>query len=135
MPETFWAWLAGFIDGDGHLGIYPAGATLEIVNVDTETLKWIHDTLGFGYYSPLQTNGGRQRQPWKWGCYGNGLRVVLPRIIPYLRVKHERAVLLLEYVERFKHPGKKRTEEELAVRQELKERIAVLNKRSYAGLA
>lgn len=131
LSETFWAWLAGFIDGDGHMGVYPAGATLEIVNTDLVTLEWLQTTLGYGSITKLTPGSGRQRQAYKWSCYAKGMRVVLPKILPYLRTKHDRAVLLLEFLDRAR-PGKKRSPEELAARKDLKERIAALNRRSYS---
>lgn len=54
LPETFWAWLAGFVDGDGTIVFERIKQTpnvriaLSIAQKDRRPLDWIREKLGTG---------------------------------------------------------------------------------------
>ena len=99
LPETFWAYLAAFIDGEGSVSMCQNGPRLIISNTDLSVLEWIKNSLGAGYIQVLQRKGRLSVKP----CYNltfgsNPIRTILPRVIPYMRIKRRRAELLIEYL-------------------------------------
>ena len=100
-PENFWPWLAGFIDGEGTLQVWRHDnggyigyrPNLSITNNSRETLEFIESVLGAG--------GIRRgdRKVWHYVVTANTLRSVLPKILPFLRVKKRQAELLQEYLD------------------------------------
>src|SRR2546427_2804199 len=101
------SYLAGLIDGDGHIGLhrrrtdrtrsgYNYQAHVEIASVDEQFLREVQQLIGGGCWKRKQ-QGFKSHKP----CYHltitpNTLRRVLPIITPHLRLKRERALALLE---------------------------------------
>lgn len=100
--EFDWAWLAGFMDGEGYFGlitriigkkrIYPQ-VQIQVSQKDELVIGWIHqnwggriDTPGENYWRVSWTN---QKDVARM-CRG---------VLPYLKVKKNRAELLLSYCE------------------------------------
>ena len=140
-----WGYLAGLIDGEGHISItrsdkpeyrtqrgtmklYPCpvryGLVVAVSNTDIRLVKWLKETFGGSY------NGGRpfKKHPnWKpkyqWNVCGNkDKELFLLALLPYLVLKREQAIIALEFV-------RLRNEKAPEKRQELYERNIVLNKR------
>ncbi len=98
MTETEWAWLAGFIDGEGTIAIYQNGPRMVIANTDLETLEWIQASTGFGY---IQENTKREMatKPCYLLSFGShAIRAMLPKLIPHLRCTRSKAEDLLAYM-------------------------------------
>ena len=104
------AYLAGLIDGEGCIGIAKSSkqfrhdARLTIGMTDGEYLTALADELGIGY---LYSQKRAQRPGWKRRtCLSFGAtacRILLPCVLPYLRLKRRQAELLLEYLELAAH--------------------------------
>jgi len=99
--QTFWAWLAGFMDGDGYFQLtkhktphakngYQWVPLIAITQKQISVLEFIKNQLGFGYISKCKRKAPRlmitQRKA-RW---------LLPKVLPHLRVKREKARLLYE---------------------------------------
>ncbi len=84
QPDTYWAWLAGFVDGDGSIGTYVNNGyptiRLSIAQKDRLVLEEIRQDLGVGSISGTLLVLGPA-----------ATREVLRRMMPYLRVKRFRA--------------------------------------------
>jgi len=92
LPETFWAYFAGFIDGEGSITMCQNGPRLIVSNNHRDTLEWFKNSLG-GFGS-ITTNG--KCNNLNYGS--NAIRAILPKVIPYLRIKRKRAEILLGYL-------------------------------------
>lgn len=96
LHPTFWAYLAGLVDGEGSLGIYPKYVRLDIANTDCATLRALRDALGCGY---VQTAHHARHRPCCHLLFGaNALRWMLPELMPFLRIKRPLAELLNTYL-------------------------------------
>lgn len=112
MAEISWQYLAGFIDGEGCLGIarrkrrkeYNAHAWyfqpfLMIANTNLEVLQTIQAFLGFGKVARVTVPKGC-KPAYKLTFVGKiKLLQVLKGIRPYLVVKAQNADELLDYLE------------------------------------
>lgn len=145
--ETDLAWLGGIIDGEGHVGANwerPAkykgySRYLQIaINVTNtafiipERCKEITGQGGLYYHKNKDPN----RKDWvKWEVRSNNALAVARLLLPYVISKSEQLQVLLEWgdLERFVGYHKKGsiavTEEAMAARQSIYDRLAALNKR------
>src|SRR3990167_9288163 len=94
------AYFAGFIDGEGTIGVYPRRSVnrchitiLQISQVDKRPLKILHNEYGGGLR--LFKGTGNQRDAWKFTVSGIRAFRLLTDIAPYLIVKKAQATLIL----------------------------------------
>lgn len=96
LPETFWAYLAAFIDGEGSIMLcqkkYPR---IVVTNTHRATLAYFHDAIGIGSISQQDHS---KKPAYVFLLAPNGCRLVLPKIIPYLIQKRRKGELLLRYL-------------------------------------
>ena len=102
IKDTFWAWLAGFIDGEGYIVLhksknprYKTGIhwlpRIVIANNSKSTLEFIMQTVGKGTIYSMN----KSRSHWQLHFTSAQLREsVLSNILPYLVTKHREAELL-----------------------------------------
>ncbi len=117
------AYIAGIIDGEGTISItiHPqktkSGVGEQILhkvavsNTDKRLLHWLVDATGLGQVKsvsmPRQTtlerfDAAKIKPLFIWGLWANGIRELLPEIIPYLVIKHRHAELMLDSLEQTK---------------------------------
>jgi len=111
MSEAQAAYLAGLLDGEGHIGVrwavirtgrYPRGGVtaalvVSLTNTSAEVIRWLVETTGCGRVNgPYQQ--GLRRPKWYWQISGYQASAVLNRIRPYLIIKAHEADLFLEMV-------------------------------------
>ena len=119
LKETDWAWLAGFLDGEGHLSIRRGIAKNNNKNQRTTSKKewvWYSTRISVSNIdlpsmkkAALMLNGNMIKQPMKKHNLvpiytieiGARLKIlkVLKKLIPHLITKKEPAKLMLEFVE------------------------------------
>jgi len=142
VTELELAWLAGFWDGEGHIGLYNAPAkgrnriqqTMTVVNTDTKTIEYvigILKRLGVKYYIS-ETGGNEKHKPRLYVTVRqlNACHVLLNALMPHLKTKKLQAELLSRFVTRRVESDKKRvtyTEEDYYLYNELRS----LNARGY----
>lgn len=139
-------WLAGFMDGDGWFGLYKnkkskSGSwnyvpVMGIQNTNKEIIDEIGSWFDCGsfatriYKSPGWEN---RRNSFKYVNQDSiEILEIISLMIPYLKVKRERAELLLEYLEKrvkWMKEGRKRTEKEKKESIEYYEKMRKLNHR------
>jgi len=138
LNDTELAWIAGFFDGDGSVGIRKYkrphcrspiyDLVVKITNSNIEVLKWIQNHFG-----------GTINHDHKSNCYklrfgGRvGMRF-LEAIFPYLKVKRKQAKLGIALQSRHTFqggPGKFLPKEELEEREQLYQELRKLNKRGW----
>ena len=105
-----YSWLAGLIEGEGCLSIYylPKKKYLHserknacwerkliIVNTSLELIKFLKEYFGGTYYIQRKVNLAR-KTAYQWMIWGDNLKAMLLKIIPFLKSKRKIAELLLK---------------------------------------
>lgn len=108
MNKEELAYLAGIIDGEGHMdyrgfkngrGKIYYYARISVNQKDKRLVLWLKSKLG-GSISPVKTNTGGY---WRWETKGKSIKLLLIAIYPYLIVKREQIDKVLNYIDECKH--------------------------------
>ena len=107
LSETAAAYLAGIIDGEGHVGLErlpPSGKGVQYllrvqVKTTSEALSaWLVGVTEFGNNIQKLTDARGDRQTtYRWVVCGERARQVLEAILPYLVIKRALARIAIEY--------------------------------------
>jgi hypothetical protein len=130
------AYIAGFLDGEGTFTVYKSSgrsgpvykATLAASSTNRESIEWAARTFGGGV-SALAKQGNRQNA-FQWNMQDKReLVVLLPALLPFLRIKKLQAQLLLKYALAFQgaRRGVVLTTEVCAVRDAYCQLFSALN--------
>lgn len=137
LNETL-AYAAGFIDGEGHIGIgksWPKpnriashDLRLSATNTHKGVCTWLQLQFGGTVYRKKRQSE-RWRPCWLWAIRGNErVPKVLSALRPWLKVKSTQAWLALEYsAQRKDHRGYELTLEEESVRDGYQQAIQYCN--------
>lgn len=110
------AYLAGLVDGEGHISIYGGYGksdphrfriALGIANTSLLMLDWVRMTTGVGGISSQGQPTPRQKPVFQWNISSENAYAVLAQIKPYLIVKPDRAALVMQFQERLRDPALK----------------------------
>lgn len=119
-----WAYIAGLFDGEGCLAIQPRVCTLSISNRHKQTLEEIQQFTGLGRIKLSGSSNLLKRTPcYEWIVSTGGVRVILPLMLPYLRINKSRAIAMLEYLAGIKLGNNLITSQEAVRREALKQQI------------
>ena len=145
LTGTQKAYIAGFVDGEGCISITRENkhngnghqAVFRVCDTHIGVLNYLCAITGLGYVKPWVGSSTERRAvrfknckpQWRWQFSSNGMRELLPEILPYLVVKREVAQVALELLQRNLTRGKSLTEEERVRRTPLYKRIKELNQR------
>ena len=136
--ETDYAWAAGFIDGEGSIMItHNDGPTrkntnyqlrMAVPNSDRQSVEEIFRIFSVGGIISTKTTKGHKLSH-VWQLAGNrSISAILEKVLPYLRVKRERALLALEFVKLPKSTGGRTVKKEwMDERKNYYERMRKLN--------
>ena len=109
------AYLAGLIDGEGHLTIessvkaknrtskHPEGYRTHVVlvnvtNTDVPMIEWLYYTFGGRLYLQLPNDKYRRMKTiYRWTMYGPLIDSLLPQVIPYLKTKKQQAEVIMQF--------------------------------------
>lgn len=99
MPsDTEYAYLAGIIDGEGHVRVSIKGSIV-LCMADVDILYWCHDHFG-GTLSGRWKSERNARPRRIWGLYAKPQLIEhIPRITPYAVLKRNELNLLLEWAQ------------------------------------
>lgn len=104
MSKLTASYLAGFIDGEGYLGIIKDinsrhfrrtpfyKAVIKVANTNKEIIYWLKDSYGGVLHERKMKEG--QKDAYCWTIEGDNLVPFLSKIQPYLRLKREQAEIL-----------------------------------------
>jgi hypothetical protein len=107
MKETDKAYLAGFVDGEGSIGIdrikskgkvvkYTFKVRVVITNSDFETMKWIKQITGYGCaYKYKKAYNPKWKQVHRWQVVSKKAKEFIEEIYPYLKIKKNIAKLVI----------------------------------------
>lgn len=137
MENETAAYIAGFLDADGCIGVYHNGnekwtTNLSFSNVKREILDFIKSELGEGslYNAPPRENC---RLVYTLRMGGAAAARAVNGLLPFIRLKKRQAELLLEFQElKENHSiGHRLSLIEKEKRQEIVDEIKILNKRGF----
>ena len=135
MSPTEAAYLAGLVDGEGHVSIYGGYGKndphayrvhLSIANTALPLLEWCILATNVGGLTKQGAPGPRQKQVYNWQTGAENAYAVLQQVRPYLVIKAERADLAMEFQERLRVPQYKA---DRSWQAEWVERIRTMNRR------
>ena len=102
MRELDWAYLAGFIDADGTISIrknYKSGKTyspqVSISNCDKSVLEWFKHLIGSGTICTKKAKKETYREGYDLRWSYNTALLICERCLPYLKIKQDRANILI----------------------------------------
>ena len=111
--KQFLSYLAGFVDGEGTIGVYKRKKSihhngisfnpyLAISNSNLQVLEYIAEQIGFGSVRNKKTISGHfgKKPVYSYWISNANSRKVIRAIHPYLIVKKEQAKLILEMPKR-----------------------------------
>lgn len=120
MEELNFAYLAGYIDGDGcfyidtvkaKTGIFPVThrTIVKFASVDESIMKWLKEFLGIHYWIKVVSKKRKdfnRRNVYEANVTGECLDMLLKRIHPYLRIKKEHCEIMIKMRETYIKPIK-----------------------------
>lgn len=137
-------YVAGFFDGEGHIGITIAGKNkqctlrLTFVNTNREVLEMIRLAYGGNIHSTSTSNSWTPsyrpdwKPSWQLKLSFSEIKRLVVDIQPYVIVKAAQIKLALEFIDFMNSDGRlfkgKRTEEVLARESKFKTSMHILNK-------
>ena len=148
MNKELICYTAGMIDGEGSIQINPSHPgqkkqkhcyfclTLQVSSTDGKSLRSLrNDWDNIGSWSMYQPKGnGKNQIAYNWRMYSNDAQYVLEKIVPYLRIKKERAKLALEFNKlKVKNIGDRLTEQQKIKRRKVALKLRSLNRRLGKG--
>ncbi len=117
MMDLEKAWLAGFIDGEGCIGLQCIkvhgkkyfGIRIQITQTSPGVLEHVAKITGVNRLCRTKRLGANQADAWRWDADMNDSEKVLNDILPYLIRKKEVAELAIEFIDFWKknRPPKK----------------------------
>lgn len=149
LKDVELAYLAGFIDADGWIGITVRKRVwanregtftrvgFSIGQARREILEDLSSMIGgarVGQYAVTRGARGDARVFYELRLHAPTLRWLLPALIPFLRVKRRQAEIALEFIVDSRYQGKKLTPEQVARREALRAEIQALNRKPLTEL-
>lgn len=139
------AYLAGIIDGEGHVGAHcqRAGtggrrsdswvAFVSVSNTDRRLLDWLADRFG-GAVTPVKPGTLLSKPSWLWKREGRSAEPLLRAALPYLVLKREQADAALAILDTAENVGRRgHPPEVVELRRSLASRLRDLNRRGVAA--
>jgi len=107
LTETQAAYIAGFIDGEGCISYekYKQGGrfyhrpVVIVSNTNLEVLEWICLATGIGRPKKIRQKPKHKEQYLIRWCYGAAIDILF-QTLPFLKIKHSRAELILSITKR-----------------------------------
>lgn len=149
------SYLAGFIDGEGYIGIIKDErrinrrridsytAVIKVANTDENIIRWLKDSFGGTIYKRMMKE--KQNDAYCWTLEGKKLLPFLEKVSPYLKIKKRQSEVIkffrktyspnsYEYIQREAKNGgkfisKTLKKEVLSKREELYKQLKAINKK------
>jgi hypothetical protein len=133
-----WAYLAGFIDGEGCLGLRRVKTTIRpritITNTNKEVLELIRGFVGSGSICKSRTKGEGWKCAYRWQLEGKqSIGKVIDGVLPHLIVKREQGIVLKRFIDTIQEKSHRLRPEVIIERELLLETMKQLNKKGNAA--
>ncbi len=111
MSKLTAAYIAGYIDGEGYLGIMERHKdskyhcrsdylpVIKIASVDKDIIEWFKSS--FGGWIHQRKFKDNSKDAYSWTLAGKKIKPFLDKIYPYLKIKKEQADLLKERIKMY----------------------------------
>lgn len=135
--KFFWAYFSGLLDSDGSFSIKKEKtgrytAQILLTMTDIRSINKIRKNIFLGTVFPIKAKSTRLGKCYRYGVYRRKeISLLLPYVIPFLRIKKEQAKILLEFCNDQKIVAHRRNGiplDEKNFRQLCYEKIIMLNK-------
>lgn len=136
VPEIEWAWAAGFIDGEGSIGIHQRQAfgfalVFTVVNTNEDAMKRMAKLMCKNPKRKLDyariCSFGTSRLPiFVLKCTGVHAQIFLKQIYPYTTVKRRNIEVALQFP--LSHRSAKNKDYIMSIQTKLREEMLALNK-------
>lgn len=130
LAELDYAYLAGFIDGDGCFSITKSGHWNHCVKVGGAYNSTVEDVIELAVRSGGTYHHLKSRNCWQVQWQGSKTRLIVEAIKPYLRIKRQQADIMLEYLSTIGPRGYYLQDGVAFRRQELRQMMHIANGRS-----
>ena len=136
------AYLAGLFDGEGSIFIlrkmrnerYFYWMEISVTNTDKDLIDWIQSVVGGRKSLQPETYSAHGKPIFRWRASALQASSFLQMIMPWLRIKRDRAEIAIAFQEALSAKGKHAVpdNEHLATLQRYRDSLMVLNKRGAA---
>lgn len=93
MDGDFWAWFAGFWEGEGSLSVSSAYTRMCISQVDPKPLDLIRSVVGGKLRCRIRTDGFHRKPIWEWAIHDRRkVSGIIERMAPFLRFRREKVL-------------------------------------------
>lgn len=135
--ECFWAYVSGLIDTDGSFSIKREirkarkkpihGAAILLSMVDSKGIQYIRNNCAYGKIMMVKSKAATQGFCYRFGIYSKQEAIFfIKKCLPYLTIKKQAALILLEFCESYKAYSD--NENEIIVRDDLYNKLVHANK-------
>lgn len=130
MNDTERAYLAGFFDGEGTVGMYGSDLCLTVRVANTDRASLERFVSAFGGKVRMYPARARRQPCYDWVIYGGDAKAMLGELLPFLSVKKAQAfeALKLPIFGRTRNRYAKPSDDELRERAAIAARIKNLKK-------
>lgn len=140
LSESELGYLAGLIDGEGHIGIYMQGegdgsptAVLEIGNTNRSVIEWLTGRISGGGVTKTKSTNSNWSDQFKWRISQHKAGPVLRSVVGRLVIKQGQARIALELIDSMYLRGKTPLDEAtLSSRKKWMDDMKNLNKTGVA---
>lgn len=103
LPEWQLGWLAGFIDGEGTIGIYKhrneeVQLQVRVSSIDVGVMNIIADITHLGHITDVVSSNPKAKLLRCWALTAAAdIYLLLVKLLPYLLIKRPQAEMMIEY--------------------------------------
>lgn len=132
LTKTEAAYLAGFIDGEGCIHIKRRSKTnapalvLSVSNTNKLVILWLCKLFNHTFHKRRLKNG--TKDAYVFVVTGKKAGYILEQLLPYFKIKKDRAKLAIKFSKRIKGTGYKLTNKEVEIRLKFRSKIQELNR-------
>ena len=134
-PIATLAYMAGIIDGEGHVSAIGTGSTrrqynprISVGNTSLALIKWLELNFGGHIYTPSTVRDINRKLVYAWhSSKAPDIYEILSFINPYLVIKREQARLVMELCQITGTPGVRANLQTLPRRREIREELYLLH--------
>jgi len=145
MKKIDLAYTAGLIDGEGCIAVsrtktsssakgckrgFAYRSSISVTMTDLDILKWMQQITTVGKICRKKVNEKKHKPAWVWTVWSKEAATLANKLLPYLKIKHEQAINLIDFQSCMRYPGSKGlTDDEWNLREEYYYTSRKLNKR------
>lgn len=136
MRDIEAAYLAGYFDGDGHVGIVKSKKghyclQTELSSTDPTIPQWLYRL--FGGSLDIRKRGGNFKPQHRWIASSKKSAALLKEVASFVQIKKEQVKIALQFSSGIKRTGKALSQETVLDREQMRLAISKLNQNKGTG--